>query len=286
MFDAVPWGNDKPCFVVAEIGINHNGSLEIAKKLIDAAKAAGADAVKFQKRTVDAVYSPEELARPRESPFGKTNGDLKRGLEFSREDYEKIHAHCEQAKIIWFASPWDVDSALFLDRYFDRPIHKIASACITDRNLLAAIRSFNKLVIISTGMSDGFQISDAVGFFGRTPMAVLACTSTYPASIVELNLARINKLKRMFPNHTIGYSGHEVGIWSTLCAVAMGAKVVERHLTLDRSMWGSDQAASLEPQAFGKLITEIRDFERAYGTEILECLESERPILEKLRRVK
>ena len=281
----VPWGQDKPCFVVAELGINHNGSVEIAKQLIDAAVAAGANAVKFQKRTVEVVYTPEELARPRENPFGKTNGDLKRGLEFSFEDYCEISDHCDVKEIQWFASPWDVESVAFL-KGFGVPFYKVASACITDKALLSAITTTEKPVIISTGMSDEYQISDAVDFFGDTPMAILACTSTYPAAIVELNLARIYKLQQMFPRDTIGYSGHEVGIWSTLCAVAMGAKVVERHLTLDRAMWGSDQAASLEPPAFAKLITEIRDFEKAYGTEVLECLESERPILEKLRRVK
>ena len=273
-------------FVVAEIGINHNGSVEIARQLIEAAKWAGADAVKFQKRTVDVVYTAEELTHPRESPFGITNGDLKRGLEFGTDEYEQIDDWCFFNNIHWFASPWDVGSVGFLQK-FDVPWYKVASACITDLSLLHAINGTQKPVIISTGMSTIEQIGKAVWCFpDRRDVSLLVCTSTYPAKVEELNLSRIHTLMELFPQFKIGYSGHEVGIWTTLCAVAMGAEIVERHITLDRSMWGSDQAASLEPKAFKKLVEEIRTFEQAFGDGALRILESELPLVTKLRRFK
>ena len=273
-----------PVFVVAELGINHNGSVELACDLIRAAREAGADAVKFQKRTVDVVYTAEELARPRENPFGATNGDLKRGLEFGQDEYEQIDDWCFFNDIHWFASPWDVGSVEFLQK-FDVPWYKVASACLTDIDLLRAINKTGKPVIVSTGMSNLEQVDVAV-FELFAISGLLVCTSTYPAKVEELNLARIHTLMELYPELRIGYSGHEVGIWTTLCAVAMGAEIVERHLTLDRSMWGSDQAASLEPKAFKKLVEEIRTFEQAFGDGELRVLDSERPILEKLRRFK
>lgn len=273
-----------PVFVVAELGINHNGSVELACDLIRAAREAGADAVKFQKRTVDVVYTAEELARPRENPFGATNGDLKRGLEFGQDEYEQIDDWCFFNDIHWFASPWDVGSVEFLQK-FDVPWYKVASACLTDIDLLRAINKTGKPVIVSTGMSNLEQVDVAV-FELFAISGLLVCTSTYPAKVEELNLARIHTLMELYPELRIGYSGHEVGIWTTLCAVAMGAEIVERHLTLDRSMWGSDQAASLEPKAFKKLVEEIRTFERAFGDGEFRVLESEKPILEKLRRFK
>ena len=236
-------GPGNPCFVVAEIGINHNGDLNLAKQLIDVAVNAGCDAVKFQKRTVDVVYSAEELARPRESPFGVTNGDLKRRLEFSKEQYDQIDAHCRARNIAWFASPWDEASVDFLES-FAVPCYKVASASLTDDNLLRHMRSTGKPIILSTGMSTMAQIDHAVEVLGRDQLVILHATSTYPAQYEELNLRVIPMLAQRF-GVPVGYSGHETGIASSVAAVAMGACVVERHLSLDRAMWGSDQAASL-----------------------------------------
>ena len=276
-------GTGHLCFIVAEIGINHNGDIKIAKQLIDAAKYAGCQAVKFQKRTVEVVYTPEELARPRESPFGQTNGDLKRGLEFSLADYMEIDDYCQQKNILWLASPWDEASVDFLED-FEPPCYKVASACLTDIPLLQKIAATKRPVIMSTGMSSLEEIIRAYNCF--THPALLACTSTYPASLVELNLRRIKTLQYYFPEDIIGYSGHEVGLWSTLCAVVMGASIVERHITLDRSMWGTDQSASIEPHGFALLVREIRDFEKARGTGKIGIIESELAIRDKLRRMK
>ena len=280
-------GEGHPCWITSEIGINHSGSLEIAKQLIDAASLAGCQAVKFQKRTVDVVYSAEELAKPRESPWGTTNGDQKRGLEFGESQYREIDAHCREKKIIWYASPWDLDSVSFLEN-FNIPVYKIASACVTDLELIRRIGMTGKPVIMSTGMSTVKEIGRAVTLLETftDQIALLACVSVYPARIEELDLKRIWRLKTLWPHLEIGYSGHETGLWSTLCAVALGATLIERHLTLDRSSYGSDQSASLEPMAFGKLVTEIRDYELALGEGVLGVSEREKPIWEKLRRVK
>src|SRR3989338_3209529 len=270
-------------FVIAEIGINHNGSLEIAKKLIDAAHSVGADAVKFQKRTVDVVYSPEELARPRDNPFGKTNGDLKRGLEFGVSQYEAIDAYCRERSIQWFASCWDEASVDFIDR-FQSPCFKVASASLTDTGLLRHLRSKGRPVILSTGMSTMDQIARAVDILGVEGLVLLHCTSTYPSKVEELNLRMIETLRRGF-NCPVVYSGHEVGLATTLAAVALGACMIERHITLDRAMWGTDQAASVEPQGFMRLVRDIRAVEGAMGDGIKRVYESERPIMAKLRRV-
>ena len=281
-------GNDNPCYIVGEIGINHNGSVQTAKELIDVAKFAGCDAVKFQKRTVDVVYSASELSKPRESPFGTNNGDLKRGLEFGFAAYSQIDDYCQQKGITWFASPWDQESVEFLED-FDVPAYKIASASITDSDLVRMVALNKKPIIMSTGMSMKDEIDSAVGQiekWSNNYLALLACTSTYPCRLEDLNLSRIETIKNYFPECIVGYSGHEVGLWTTLCAVAMGAKIVERHITLDRSMWGSDQAASIEPAGLIRLVREIRDFERAYGDGIIKCLDAELPIRDKLRRVK
>lgn len=280
-------GEGHPCWITAEIGINHSGSLEIAKKLIDAAVFAGADAVKFQKRTVDVVYSAEELAKPRESPWGETNGDQKRGLEFGQEQYEQIDAYCREKKIIWYASPWDMDSVSFLED-FNIPVYKIASACVTDLELVRRIGMTGKPVIMSTGMSTIEEIGRAVSLLETftDEIALMACVSTYPAKIEELDLKRIWRLKALWPHLEIGYSGHEVGLATSIAAVALGAKLLERHITLDRSMYGSDQAASVEPIGFFRLVRDIRDNEKAMGNGELGVSEREKPILEKLRRVK
>jgi N-acetylneuraminate synthase len=276
-------GAGSPCYVVAEIGINHNGDLKLAKQLIDVAAKAGCDAVKFQKRTVEVVYTEAELERPRESPFGNTNGELKRGLEFREEDYRAIDAHCRAAGIIWFASPWDEASVDFLEE-FPVPCHKIASASLTDDNLLRHIRATGKPVILSTGMSTMAQIDHAVDILGRKDLIVLHATSTYPANYDELNLRVIPELAQRF-GVPVGYSGHETGIPSSVAAVALGACVVERHLTLDRAMWGSDQAASLEPNGIARLMRDIRLIELSMGDGKKRLMDREVPIMQKLRRV-
>lgn len=274
----------EPYFIVAEIGINHNGNLDIAKKLIDESVEAGCNAVKFQKRTVDVVYSPDELARPRENPFGSTNGDLKRGLEFGYREYSEIDRYCKEKEILWTASCWDEDSVNFMEQ-FDPPYYKIASACLTGDRLLKHHRSTGRPIVLSTGMSTMEQIRHAVDVLGGTDnLVLLHCTSTYPSKPEELNLRVIHKLKEEF-DCPIGYSGHEVGLQTTLAAVAMGSCMVERHITLDRSMWGSDQAASVEPQGFKRLVRDIRAIEIAMGDGIKKVYESEKPILAKLRRV-
>ena len=276
-------GPGNPCFVVAEIGINHNGDLDLAKQLIDVAVNAGCDAVKFQKRTIEVVYSPEELIRPRENPFGDTNGDLKRGLEFSKDQYGEIDAHCQLRNITWFASPWDEASVDFLES-FAVPCHKVASASLTDDNLLRHMRSTGKPIILSTGMSTMEQVDHAVDVLGRDQLVILHATSTYPAQYQELNLRVIPVLAERF-GVPVGYSGHETGIASSVAAVAIGACMVERHLTLDRAMWGSDQAASLEPNGMTRLVRDIRLVETAFGDGQKRLLDAEVPIMNKLRRV-
>jgi len=277
-------GDGHPTFIVAEIGINHNGDLNIVKKLIDMAVFSGCDAVKFQKRTIELVYTPEELARPRENPFGPTNGHLKRGLEFGKKEYREIDKYCKQKDIMWFASPWDIKSVDFLEE-FDVPCYKIASACLTDDELLRHIKSKRKPIILSTGMSTINQIRHAVNLLGEKNLVLLHCTSTYPAQHHELNLSVIPWMKKAF-NCPIGYSGHEVGIAPPLLAALLGACLVERHITLAREMWGSDHAASLEPNGLNKVVRDIRLIPIFLGDGKKRILKSEIPILEKLRRVK
>ena len=276
-------GPGYPAYIVAEIGINHNGDLNLAKKLIDAALDAGCSAVKFQKRTVDVVYTPEELARPRESPFGTTNGDLKRALEFGPEAYAEIDRHCRQVGIPWFASCWDEAAVDFIAR-FDPPCFKIASASLTDDKLLRRHRTLGKPIILSSGMSSLAQIDHAVEILGKENLVLLHCTSTYPAKLEELNLKAIPVLMERYAI-PIGYSGHEVGLYTSLAAAVLGACFIERHITLDRAMWGSDQAASVEPPGFVRLIKDIRAIEIAMGDGVKRVYESEKPIMQKLRRV-
>lgn len=276
-------GSNQPCFVVAEIGINHNGSLEIAKKLIDIAAVIGCDAVKFQKRTIEAVYTPGELAKPRESPFGSTNGDLKRALEFGRKEYDEIDRYCRQKEILWFASPWDEASVDFLEKYHP-PCYKIASACNQDKELLLHIKSKGRPIIVSTGMTDEATIEKIVALLGEAGLVIMHCTSTYPAKDSELHLSNIPRLIQKYPQAVIGYSGHEVGAYAPLVAAILGAGVIERHITLDRSMWGTDQAASMETSGFIKLLKEIRLIPSYLGQSQKIVLDSERPIEAKLRR--
>jgi N-acetylneuraminate synthase len=276
-------GPGHPTFIVAEIGINHNGSLETAKRLIDAAVLAGCDAVKFQKRSVEVVYSAEELARPRESPFGATNGDLKRGLEFGVEQFAEIDRYCASRKLIWFASCWDEGSVDVIEQ-FKPPCYKIASASLTDDNLLRHHRKTGRPIIASTGMSTLEQIDHAVEVLGQRDLVLLHTTSTYPSEIGELNLRAIPRIAERY-GIPVGYSGHEVGLYTTLAAVVLGACVIERHITLDRAMWGSDQAASVEPQGIARLVKDIRAVEKGLGDGVKKVYPSEVPIMQKLRRV-
>jgi len=276
-------GTDQPCYVIAEIGINHNGDIDTAKRLISVALAAGCDAVKFQKRTVSVVYSPDELAKARENPFGPTNGDLKYGLEFEQEEYEEIDAFCKSIKLTWFASPWDEGSVDLLEQ-FHVPVHKIASASLTDDNLLRHVRSTGKPVILSTGMSTYAEIDHAVEVLGKENLILMHATSTYPANYDELNLRAIPVMAERY-GVPVGYSGHETGIPTSVCAAALGACSVERHITLDRASWGSDQAASLEPNGINRLVRDIRLWEQAKGDGVKRVYEREFPIIKKLRRV-
>jgi N-acetylneuraminate synthase len=276
-------GDGEPCYVIAEVGINHNGNLDIAKRLISVAVAAGCDAVKFQKRTIDVVYSADELARPRESPFGTTNGDLKEALEFDADDFAEIDAYCKAVKIPWFVSCWD-EGSVDLIAEFDVPCFKVASASLTDDHLLRHTRSKGKPIILSTGMSTYQEIDHALDVLGKKDLVVMHSCSTYPAYYEELNLRAIPTMKERY-GVPIGYSGHETGIASSVAAAVLGACSVERHVTLDRSMWGSDQAASLEPNGITRLIRDIRLVEQSMGDGVKRVYERELPIIKKLRRV-
>lgn len=276
-------GDGYPCLVLAEVGINHNGDVEFAKKLIDVACLAGCEAVKFQKRTIEVVYTPEELAKPRESPFGETNGDLKRGLEFGQAEYGQIDEYCRSKPIRWAASCWDEASVDFIDQ-FQPPFYKIASASLTDDALLRHTRSKGQPIIMSTGMSTVEQIDHAVDVLGTDDLILLHCCSTYPANYAELNLSAIATLRDRY-DVPVGYSGHETGLPSSVAAAALGACIVERHITTDRAMWGSDHAASLEPNGIMRLVRDIRLVEAALGDSEIGIVPSEIPILEKLRRV-
>ena len=276
-------GDGEPCMITAEIGINHNGDLDIVRKLISAALLAGADGVKFQKRTVDVVYTAEELAKARENPFGPTNGDLKRGLEFGYEQYRVIDGYCRLHKILWFASCWDEASVDFIEQ-FEPPFYKIASASLTDDNLLRHHRRTERPLVISTGMSTLEQIDHAVEVLGTKDLILMHTTSTYPSKLEELNLRVIQTLKDRY-KVPVGYSGHEVGLPTSVAASTLGACMIERHITLDRAMWGSDQAASVEPNGFARLVRDVRALETAMGDGVKRVYASEEPIIAKLRRV-
>ena len=277
-------GDGYPCFIIAEIGINHNGSVDLAKKMIDIAVTTGCDAVKFQKRTVDIVYTPEELAKERKSVFGNTNGDLKRGLEFGENEYKEIDSYCKEKGIMWFASCWDEQAVDFIDK-FNPPCYKIASASLTDDNLLKYTKSKGKPILLSTGMSTMEQIRHAVSILGEDNLVIMHCTSTYPSNADEMNLRVIEAFKKEF-NCPIGYSGHERGLTPSVLAVAVGATVVERHITTDRTNWGSDQAASLETAGLYHMVRDIRQTPVLLGDGVKVVYPRELPIIEKLRRVK
>jgi len=279
--------SDHECYIVAEIGINHNGNLDTALKLIKTAYGCGADAVKFQKRTIDLVYTEEELAQQRESLFGNTNEDLKRGLEFGLEEYKAIDSLCKGIGIDWYASPWDTQSVKFLAG-FGVPYLKLASASITDSALLKACCDTGIPLLVSTGMADLQTIRKVVdkitGYRGKIE-CLYHCNSTYPTKPQECNLLGITTLKKHFPGIRIGYSGHETMVPTGCMAAVLGAASVERHLTLDRSMFGSDQSASLEPHGFQKMCSEIRLWERVRGDGVIRFYESEYPVAKKLRRI-
>ena len=271
-------------FVVAEIGINHNGDVGLAKKLVGAAAGSGAQAVKFQKRTPELCVPPEQRDLPRETPWGVISYmEYRERVELGLEEYEEIDAFCRTMGVMWFASCWDEASVDFIEQ-FGPPCYKIASACLTDDTLLEHIRAKGRPVILSTGMSSLGQIDGAVDLLGRDDLVLMHTTSAYPSSPDELNLRVIPRLAERF-EVPVGYSGHEVGLAPTLAAVVLGACAVERHITLDRAMWGSDQAASVEPQGFSRLVRDIRLYERARGDGEKRVYESEQPVIERLRRV-
>ena len=278
-----PIGDGHPALIFSELGINCNGDIDIAKGLVDVSVECRVNATKTQKRSVDIVYSAEELARPRESPFGSTNGDLKRGLEFSKEEYDEFDSYCKSRNMTWLSSCWDEASVDFIAQY-DPPAFKIASACITDDNLLKHHLQYHKPLIISTGMTTLRQVDHALEIVGTDNVVLLHCVANYPADPKCLNLRVIQTLKERY-NTPVGYSGHEVGLATTVAAVAMGANLVERHICLDRSAWGSDMAASVEPQGLRKLVQSIRSVESAMGNGEKTVLPSEKPIISKLRRV-
>tara|TARA_Y100000748_G_C15426662_1_gene461584 strand:- start:204 stop:1052 length:849 start_codon:yes stop_codon:yes gene_type:complete len=270
-------------FIIAEIGINHNGEIGIAKELIDVAIDAGADAVKFQKRTIDLVYSKKMLDGPRESPWGITQRDQKEGLELNLEEYKEIDRYCKERGIIWFASAWDLESQKFL-RQFELKYNKIASAMIVYDDLLRLVASEGKHTFISTGLSTIHDIDKAVQIFkdAGCPFELMHCVSTYPMKDEDANLKMISTLKERYQCN-IGYSGHEAGLAVSFAAAALEITSLERHITLDRAMYGSDQAASVEPPGYKMLVGGVRKIEEAMGDGKKRMLEAEISISEKLR---
>jgi N-acetylneuraminate synthase len=280
-----PVGAGHPVYVTAEIGINHNGSLDDALAMVDVAAEAGCDAVKFQKRTPEICVPLDQQSVERDTPWGRmTYLDYRHRVEFGDDEYDAISRYCAERGIVWFASPWDAPSVEFLAKH-DVPAQKIASASLTDDELIDAIKATGSTVILSTGMSTMEQIAHAVDRVGRDKLILCHTTSSYPAQPGELNLNMIKTLQAEYPDVPIGYSGHEIGLQTTVAAVALGAVFVERHITLDRANWGSDQAASIEPAGVKRLVRDIRVVEDALGDGVKKVYDSEKPILAKLRRV-
>lgn len=278
-------GDGHPAYVIAEIGINHNGDLDIAKQMIDAAVHARADAVKFQKRTPDVATPPDQRDQMRETPWGYISYlDYRYKVEFNEDQYCEIDRYCRERGIAWMVSVWDEPSVDFMET-FDTPAYKIPSASLTDSKLIKKARATGKPLILSSGMSTMEQIRTGVEVAGEKDLVLMHCTSTYPCEPEELNLKMVETLRREFPNIPIGYSGHEVGLVPSAVAVAFGACMVERHLTLDRAMWGSDQAASVEPGGFERLVKYLRVTEAALGDGVKKVYESEKGSMKKLRRV-
>lgn len=277
-------GDGMPTYIVAEIGINHNGDLEVARRLIDAAVHAGVDAVKFQKRTPALCVPANQRDLKRETPWGYiTYLEYRERVEFGQREYQAIDLRCREREVDWFASVWDEASVDFLEAY--KPLaYKVPSASLTDHGLLRHVRSTGRPVILSTGMSTMDEIERAVQALGEKDLLLMHATSTYPCEPEELNLQMIQTLRRRF-TCPVGYSGHEVGLIPTVVAVALGACLVERHITLDRAMWGSDQAASVEPGGFERLVKYVRTAEASLGDGVKRVYESERASMRRLRRV-
>ena len=277
-------GHGKPVFIVAEIGLNHNGDIEIAKKLIDVAVIAGCDAVKFQKRTPELCVPEEYKDVKRETPWGvMTYLEYRKRVEFGKREYDQIDAYCREKGIIWFASPWDLPSIEFLESY-DVPLYKVPSALMTHKEYLSTLKNIGKLIMLSSGMSDMNLVKKAISITGDDNVVLMHTTSTYPAKTEEINLRVLQTYMKTF-NCPVGYSGHEVGLQITLAAVALGANAIERHITLDRSMWGSDQAASVEPIGLMKLIRDIRIIENALGDGVKRVLPREEEVVKRLRKI-
>jgi N-acetylneuraminate synthase len=276
-------GDGYPTYFVAEIGINHNGDLDIAKQMIDVARRNGADAVKFQKRTPELCVPPDQRDQMRETPWGYISYlDYRYKVEFSQEHYTEIDRYCRKVGITWFSSVWDIPSVDFLEQF--HPVcYKIPSAQLTDHDLLRKVKSLGKPVILSTGMSTMEQIQEAVKVVGTDQLLITHTTSAYPCEPDELNLRTIQTLRDSFPV-PIGYSGHEVGLIPSVIATALGACLIERHITLDRAMWGTDQAASVEPGGIERLVKYLRVTEQALGDGVKRIYESEKSSLKKLRR--
>lgn len=279
-------GDGEPVYIIAEIGINHNGSLEMAKRLIDGAHFAGCDAVKFQKRTPELATPRDQWEIERDTPWGRmTYIEYRRRMEFTFEEYAEIDRYCRDKKMDWLASCWDEEAVDFIEQ-FNPPAYKIASATLTDLDLLRKTRATGRPLMLSSGMSELWQITQAVDTVGQEKLLLFHATSTYPCPPEELNLRMITTLRDMYPTIPIGYSGHEVGLAPTWAAVALGASFVERHITLDRALWGSDQAASVEVMGMHNLVRNIRDIEIALGDGVKRIYDSELPAMKKLRRVK
>jgi N-acetylneuraminate synthase len=279
-------GDGQPAYVIAEIGINHNGDLDIARQMVRAAAHAGADAVKFQKRTPEVCTPPEQQKQMRETPWGYISYlDYRYKVEFDKEAYTEIDNLARELGVDWLVSVWDEQSVDFMEQ-FDTPAYKIPSASLTDHSLLRHVRQTGKPIIVSTGMSTMEEIHRGIDAVGLQDLLIMHTTSAYPCDPDELNLRMIETLREEFPNTPIGYSGHEVGLVPSAVAVALGACAVERHFTLDRAMWGSDQAASVEPGGFEKLVKYIRVTEQAMGDGVKKVYESEMSSLKKLRRVR
>lgn len=270
-------------YIIAEVGINHNGDMDIAKKLIDMSKRCGCDAVKFQKRTLDIVYTQEVLDKPRESPWGTTTRQQKEGLEFGQKEYEEIDSYCKSVGIEWFASAWDIPSQLFLQQ-FDCPYNKIASAMVTHPEFLEVVAKEGRHTFISTGMATWDDIDAAIDIFRKagTPFTIMHTVSTYPCDEADLNLACMAKLRERY-DAPVGYSGHEVSPTPSIIAAALGAGTIERHVTLDRAMYGSDQSASLEERGLETMVKGIRCYETVLGSGEKVISDGEQAVADKLR---
>jgi N-acetylneuraminate synthase len=277
-------GEGEQVYIIAEIGINHNGSLELAKKLIDGAMFAGCDAVKFQKRTPEISTPRDQWDIERDTPWGRMKYiDYRYKVEFGYDEYAEINSYCKQKGIQWFVSPWDEGAVDFIEA-FDPVMIKLASATITDPELLTRIKQLHKPVMMSTGMSSVNEIERAISFVGTDNLLLAQSTSSYPSNVNELNLRVIQSFHHKYPKVPVGYSGHETGLAPTLAAVALGASFIERHITLDRAMWGTDQAASVEIGGMFRLVKDIRDIEKALGDGQKRVYDSEKSSQKKLRK--